>query len=117
MLSPLQFTSLPLRDSVEGLHIDSICPEHRVIDDPHSATRDRADAELLMAWQTQLSHDEDIERGIERDCNLERHRHAAPRQAKNEQVAPRGVAGGENGRQLPARIRTVDEAFRHISRL
>jgi hypothetical protein len=76
-----------------------------------------------VAGDAELAHEEDVERGIERACDLGRDGHAAAGETQHDHV----VAAGEPaqaGRDEPARFGTIAEAphlhhhpFRLASRL
>src|SRR5437899_10642238 len=62
-----------------------------------------------MARNAEFTDEKDIERGFQRARDFERHRHAATRQRKNDDMMAAGERGQPTG-ELPARVGTVMKA-------
>jgi len=113
-LASLELEPLACRDARERVGIDVISAKDRLVHDPNIAARDRSDAEFLVAGQSQLANDEDVERRVESHGNLERDRNASSRQTENQHVVPARI-GLQPGRQLAAGFGAVLKSFSHLA--
>src|SRR5260221_5012442 len=82
-----------------------------VVEDAHAACRDSPHREFLVAGNTQLAHDEDIEGGAEGAGNFIRDGYAAARKAQHKNVRLIGVSG-ELCREVTSRLATITKGPR-----
>src|SRR6185503_11247066 len=87
-LAPLELLALARGDALEGLVVDAIGPQHLLVHDAHATARDRADTELLVPGESDLPHDEDVQRRVERVGKLERDGDAASWKPEDDEVRP-----------------------------
>ena len=103
-LAPLELAELLRLDRLDPIRRDAERVDETPVDDADAAARDRAQGELLVAGDAELAHKEDVHRRSQRARDLDRHRHAAPRQAEDDHVvAPRDTSRA--GRQRAGRRR------------
>ena len=90
---------------VGGAHAGST--ENFLVDDPHVALADRSHRELRLVRDTELAHDDDVERRAERDGDLVRDGHATARQAEHHEVL--GRQAGQSARELTPGVGSIGE--------
>ncbi len=74
------------RDVIDDGRSNAV-PRHNIlVENPHAAGGDRTHRKLAMAWQAELSDEEDIERRVECAGDFVRHRHASARQREHHDV-------------------------------
>src|SRR5438094_626283 len=60
---------------------------------PHIPARDGARCQFFLPWNTQLSHEENVQTQVQSSCNLERNRHSAARQSEYQYVRMVSITG------------------------
>jgi hypothetical protein len=76
-LATLELAFLGGDDGVDRGTTHAVALDQVFVEKPDATARDRADSELLGARQADFSHNEDVERCVQRSRNLIRHRDAA----------------------------------------
>jgi hypothetical protein len=79
-----------------------------------SAAGDRPHRELFVPGRAELANDEDIERRLQRGCDLEGNGNAASRQGENEQIVPSPVVLELRGKHPPRIPAIFEQSFRHL---
>ena len=112
---PLTAHQLPLFGRGHGGELlvrDAEAAQGRLIDDADAARGDGPHRELRMGREAELSHDEDVERHVERPRDLVGHGYAAARKGEDDHVGTVGILP-ELGRQLTAGVGSVSVASCH----
>ena len=74
----LQLNPLLAFDCVHVIAAKVRRTHYRVVDDPHAALTDGAEGQLGLKRHTELAHDKNVQRRLQRLGHLERHRHPTP---------------------------------------
>jgi hypothetical protein len=82
---------------------------------PARSGGDRPEGELLVPRDTELAHEEHVERSAERASDLEGDGHAAAREAEHHHVVAAGVLTQPLGEQ-PPRLGSIPEAPHGLTR-
>src|SRR4029077_15665202 len=112
LLAPLEFVALALKHGRDRALIDGERVDDFVVEHAHAARRERTHRELLAPGDSELAHDERIERRVQSARNLVRHRDASPWNPENDDVVAVCVAR-EITRELASRRATACEACGH----
>lgn len=88
------------------------CVDYVIVHHAHIAARDGAHSQFLAVGDAELADNEDIERRIKSDRNLECHWHAAPRQSEDQYIRLPSVVLQRLSKEA-AGLYSVPEARRH----
>src|ERR1700693_405401 len=105
LLAPARLGHLPLRDGLELRFRNADRAEDVGVQEPAPVGRDRPDGQLRLVRRPDLARDDDVEIGVQAVSDLSGDGETPPRDAEDEDVAPR--VGEEVFRQLPSRVPPV----------
>ena len=103
----LELRAFPLLDGREARCGDAAVAKHVIVQHARPALADGAHRDLGLPGETELAHDEHVERRVERRRDLRRDGHAAPRQAEHDGALDR--APRERLREPAARVASIAE--------
>ena len=99
-------------DALGGFHVVAleVCLAHDgIVEHPHAVLADGAEGQFRLKRHTELAHHKHVERGAQCPGDLKGHRHAASRQAENDDVLT--TERLETLRQLASSVDTIVKEF------
>ena len=104
-----QFDPLLAFDRVHVVAVEVCLAHDGVVEHPHAVLADGAEGQFGLKRHTELAHHKDVERGPQCLGDLKGHRHAAARQAENDDVL--AAERIQTLRQLASSVDTIVKQF------